>query len=185
MPLYPNFGLTQYKKGTHRQINAYLRRIGSSSITDVRTNSEEVDYELMVRKINDIDREMYARGGGDAFKVLYRGCGYMNFGVASRNPNDLVPLQGQTLTWWAYTSTTFTEHIAQRFARGGSKGIFIIINTLASTKLNDLTRYKDLPCTRNENEVLLERGTRFRIDDVDTTSSAEYAKVTVTLLEKQ
>ena len=169
-----NFGVMQYKKGSHKGINKYLRRIRKSRIEDVPTNPDEGNYELMLRKIRDIDRTMHLRGDGELYQVLFRGGGYIDFGIRSMNFEDLKSLEGKIQTWWAYTSTTTNETVARRFC----KGVYIVINTTPKTKLISMKDFSGLSC-QGEDEVLLERGTKFIIDSVNETEGK--VKVAVTL----
>lgn len=169
-----NSGVMQYKKGSHKKINKYLRRIGSSRIENVPTNPDEGNYELMLRKIRYIDRTMHLRGDGELYKVLFRGGGYIDFGIRSEKFEDLKNLEGKTQIWWAYTSTTTNKTVARRFC----KGVYIVINTVPETRLIRMKDYSGLSC-QGEDEVLLERGTKFRIDSVKETEGKVEATVTL------
>lgn len=176
-PLMANFGVIQYKKGSHKEINKYLRRIRRSRIEDVPTNPDEGNYELMLRKIRDIDRTMHLRGDGELYKVLFRGGGYIDFGIRSMKFEDLKNLEGKTGIWWAYTSATTNETVAGRYC----KGVYIVINTISETRLFNMRDFSGLSC-QGEDEVLLERGTKFCIDSVNETEGK--VTVAVTLQEK-
>lgn len=169
-----NYGVTQYKKGSHTAINNYLRRIGRSRIEDVPTNSYEGDYGLMLQIIRDIDKTMHLRGDGELHRVLFRGGGYKDFGVISMKFKDLKKLEGETQIWWGYTSTTTNRTVARRFC----KGVYIVINTTPETRLIRMKDFSGLSC-QGEDEVLLERGTKFHIDSVNETEGK--AEVIVTL----
>ena len=172
-----SFGVIQYKKGSHVIINKYLRRVGSSRIEDAPTSGVEGDHALMLRKIRDIDATMRLRGDGDLYKVLFRGCGYIDFGIRSTNFEDLKNLEGKTKIWWGYTSTTTNETVAKRYC----KGVYIVINTLSGTGLFNMRDFSGLSC-QGEDEVLIERGTKYCIDSVE--QEEDKVKVTVTLQAK-
>lgn len=170
-----NYGIMQYKKGSHVKINKYLRRIKNSRIEDAVTEFDEGRHDLMLRMIRSIDGAMKQRGEGDLYNVLLRGCGYMDFGIRSSSYDTLKSLEGKNKTWWAYTSATTNEIVARRF----SKGVLIVINTAPTTSLIDLKKFSGLAC-QGEDEVLLARGSRFHIDSVDRAEDG-CAVVTVTL----
>lgn len=160
-----NYGITQYKSKSHNKINDYLRKIKDANPRLTPADLSPADHSNMVTILDDIDSEMYLNTAM-THPILYRGCGFLDFGITGVDIRDFPRLkkkEGKRQRRWEYTSTSFTKYKAEKFA----KTILIEIHPSPQAMLNDLTRYTNLKNSSTEDEVLLARGTWLKIIKVE------------------
>lgn len=160
-----NYGIIQYKSKSHNKINGYLRKIKGENPRSTPADLSSEDHSNMVKILDDIDSEMYLNTAM-THPILYRGCGFLDFGIMGIDIRDFSRLktkEGERQRRWEYTSTSFTRYKAEKFA----KNILIEIHPSPQAMLNDLTRYTNLKNSSTEDEVLLARGTLLKIIKVE------------------
>lgn len=160
-----NGGIIQYKSKSHIQINDYLRKIKDADPKLTPADLNSAAHSNMVTILDYIDSEMYLNTAM-THPILYRGCGFLDFGITGIDIRDfprLKAMEGMRQRRWGYTSTSFTRYKAEKFA----KTILIEIHPSPQAVLNDLTRYTNLKHSSNEDEVLLARGTWLKIIKVE------------------
>ena len=154
--------LVQYKNGDYKSINQFLRGNAFSM-----PSAKRVEMEEKVQNISDAMTVGFPSGLTNG--VLYRGASFLDFSVHSENL--LRKKIGKTGTWKFFVSTSISDVVASRFA----KDVLMQITPSQRTRYYDFgevpaggTMFKNL---RNEKEILLDHGTRYKITDIQSSSS--------------
>lgn len=178
-PEPPSPGVAIYKGGDFKSINKFLREVKNGNIRTAEAAwLSPAERDNILKYIVQIDSKMTAIGGDAAPPLLFRGASFNDFSIPVFSAADI---QGRIIatrkiqTWWGYTSTSSDRRKALKFA----KDVLFEIQPLNETGILDFTRFSGLKHQKTEDEILLERGTRFKVTSVGVSGGKCIVKVTL------
>lgn len=155
---HPSPGLKSYKDGNYLAIQNYLR------------NGSKPRNETIEKQIHDISHEMQASTTDAPLPPLYRGTNVLDLGYRTVDMLKKNYKNTPTRSWPAYTSTSTDQRKAERFASSGKgTAVLLHITPCAGVRYINTSLYDGLKHVRNEDEILLDRDTKYCITSVNPT----------------
>lgn len=155
---HPPPGLKSYKDGNYKAMQNYLR------------NKSKPYNETIEKQIHDISHEMQVSTTDAPLPPLYRGTDVLNLGYHTVDVLNRHYNKDLERSWPAYTSTSTDPKKAERFADSG-KGTAVLLHITPCTGVRyiNTSLYDELKHEKNEDEILLDRGTKYQITSIDST----------------